>query len=518
MSQLGFWNIAAADPGRIALVEPDHTELTAGELLASCNQVVHALRAFGLDKGDVVAILMPNCAAFLEVLLAVQQAGWYLVPINYHLVGPEIAYIINDSEAKAFITHEDFAVEALRAVQEITLDPKYRFALGTVEGFRPYAELKDNQPTTLPDDRSAGGLMNYTSGTTGKPKGVKRPLPPIDPDTMAELGTFLHLLFGIENFADNVHLTVAPLYHTAVGQFTQNALHAGHQVVLMDKWTPEGTLERIQRYRVTTSHMVPTMFHRLLQLPEQDRAAYDVSSLRHMIHSAAPCPVPTKRRMLDWWGPTIWEYYAATEGGGTVASPQDWEARPGTVGCPWPTSTITVLDDEGNELPTGSIGTVWMKMGDRTFEYHGDVEKTKKSWNEKGFFTVGDAGELDADGFLFLRDRKVDMIIAGGVNIYPAETESVLLQHPKVGDCAVFGIPDEAMGEQIKATVQPADGVVAGPELEAELIAYCFENLAKFKVPRSIDFLDDFPRDPNGKVYKRKLRDPYWAGRTSQLV
>ena len=518
MSQLGFWSIAAAAPDRVTLVEPDLTEHTAGALLASCNQVVHGLRAMGLGHGDVVAVLMPNCVEFLEVLLAVQQAGWHLVPVNYHLVGPEIAYIIEDSGAKAFLAHEAFSTEALRAAADISLPPEARFSVGSIEGFRPYADLVRDQPAITPPDRKAGALMNYTSGTTGRPKGVRRALPDIDPDTMAELGTFLHMLFGIEAHQDNVHLTVAPLYHTAVAQFTFNALHAGHAVVLMEKWTPEGTLERIARYKVTTSHLVPTMFHRMLQLPEDVRATYDVSSLRHMIHSAAPCPVPTKHRMLDWWGPVIWEYYAATEGGGTVASPETWLKKPGTVGTVWPGSEVRILDDEGNELPHGSIGTVWMKMGDRTFEYHGDAEKTKRSWNDQGFFTVGDAGELDDDGFLFLRDRKVDMIIAGGVNIYPAETESVLLQHPMVGDCAVFGIPDEAMGEAIKAAVQPAEGAVAGPELEALLIAHCQENLAKYKVPRSIDFLDDFPRDPNGKVYKRTLRDPYWAGRSSQLV
>ncbi|MCU1586517.1 MAG: AMP-dependent synthetase and ligase [Frankiales bacterium] len=517
MGELGFWNIAASDPDRVVLIEPDYTEHTAGELLASCNQVVHGLRSIGVEKGDVVAILMPNCSAFLEILLAIQQAGFYLVPINYHLVGPEIAYIINDSEAKAFITHEQLATEAKRAAAEVSLDPKHMFAIGTVEGFRPFSELKKGQPTTLPEDRATGGLMNYTSGTTGKPKGVKRPLPPIDPDTTAELGTFLHMLFGIESFDDNVHITVAPLYHTAVGQFTQNALHAGHQVVLMDKWTPEGTLERIDKYKVTTSHMVPTMFHRMLQLPEEDRAKYDVSSLRRMIHSAAPCPIPTKQRMLEWWGPVIWEYYAATEGGGTTASPEDWLKKPGTVGNVWPGSEIVILDDDGNELPPGQIGTVWMKMGDRTFEYHGDPEKTKKSWNAKGFFTVGDAGEMDEDGFLFLRDRKIDMIIAGGVNIYPAEIESVLLQHPKVNDAAVFGIPHPDLGEEIKAAIQPIDGVDP-KELEPELVAYCNENLAKFKNPRSFDFHEDFPRDPNGKLYKRKLRDPYWADRASQLV
>jgi long-chain acyl-CoA synthetase len=518
LSQLGFWNIAAANPDQVVLVDPQHQEHTYGELLAACNQVVHGLRSLGFQEGDVVSILMPNCAEFLEVLLAIQQAGFYIVPINYHLVGPEIAYIINDSASKAFIVHERFAGEATRAAAEIDLPVQARFAIGEVDGFRPYAELKAGQPTTAPADRKTGTLMNYTSGTTGKPKGVKRPLPPVDPDTMAEMGTFLHMLFGIENYADNVHLTVAPLYHTAVGQFTQNALHAGHKVVLMDKWTPEGTLERIQRYQVTTSHMVPTMFHRMLQLPEEQRAAFDVSSLRTMIHSAAPCPVPTKQKMLDWWGPVVWEYYAATEGGGTTASPQDWLRKPGTVGNAWPNSEVVILDDEGNELPPGQIGTVWMKMGDRTFEYHGDPEKTKKSWNDRGFFTVGDAGEMDADGFLFLRDRKIDMIIAGGVNIYPAEIESVLLQHPKVGDVAVFGIPHPDLGEEIKAVVQPIEGVEAGPELLTELTQYCSDNIAKYKNPRSIDFLPELPRDPNGKLYKRKLRDPYWADRDSQLV
>jgi long-chain acyl-CoA synthetase len=286
----------------------------------------------------------------------------------------------------------------------------------------------------------------------------------------------------------------------------------------MDKWTPEGTLERIERYRVTTSHMVPTMFHRLLQLPEDERKKYDVSSLRHMIHSAAPCPIPTKHKMLEWWGPVVYEYYAATEGGGTTATPTDWLRKPGTVGNAWPGSEIVVLDDDGNELPTGTIGTVWMKMGDRTFEYHGDPEKTKKSWNEKGFFTVGDAGELDEDGFLFLRDRKIDMIISGGVNIYPAETESVLLQHPKVNDAAVYGIPSEDLGEAIHATVQLVEGVEAGPDVEAELLAFCADNLAKYKVPRSIDFRQDFPRTETGKLLKRQLRDPFWADKDSQLV
>jgi long-chain acyl-CoA synthetase len=260
------------------------------------------------------------------------------------------------------------------------------------------------------------------------------------------------------------------------------------------------------------------MFHRLLQLPEDVRARADVSSLRRVIHSAAPCPVATKQRMLEWFGPILWEYYAATEGGGAVASPADWQAKPGTVGRPWPGSTIKILDDDGAELPAGGVGTVWLSMGQRSFAYHQDPEKTRENTTADGFFTAGDAGELDEDGYLFLRDRTRDMIIAGGVNIYPAEIESVLLQHPAVGDCAVFGVPNTDLGEEIKATVQPGDGVRATPELAAELIEFCTRHLAKYKTPRSVDFLADFPRDPNGKVYKRKLRDPYWTGHGSQLI
>jgi long-chain acyl-CoA synthetase len=517
VAELGLWNIAQRDPDRLALVEPDHTTHTAGELLAANNQVVHGLRELGLTRGDVVAVMLPNCAAWLEALLACQQAGWYLVPINYHLVGPEIAYIVEDSGAKAFIAHERFAEEVTRAAAEISLDVEARFAIGEIEGFRPYEQLKAEHSTELPEDRSAGTLMNYTSGTTGKPKGVKRSLPEVDPDTMVEMASFFNALFDIQPFDDNVHLTVAPLYHTAVGQFTQNALHGGHTVVLMDKWTPEGTLERIDRYRVTTSHMVPTMFTRLLRLPEETRERYDVSSLRAMIHSAAPCPIHIKQAMLDWWGDSVWEYYGATEGGGTVASPVDWRKKPGTVGKPWPISDIKILDDDGNELPPGEIGTVWMRMGDRTFEYHGDEDKTRKSWNEQGFFTVGDAGEVDEDGWLFLRDRTSELIISGGVNIYPAEAESVLFQHPAVLDVAVFGIPHEDWGEEVKAAVDLAEGYQPSEELEQEILEHCRSQLAGFKCPRSVDFVEDFPRSATGKVFKRQLRDPYWESHGSKI-
>jgi long-chain acyl-CoA synthetase len=296
------------------------------------------------------------------------------------------------------------------------------------------------------------------------------------------------------------------------------ALNLGQTVVLMGKWTPEGTLKRIQKYGITTSHMVPTMFHRLLSLPDEVKKTYDVSSVKNIIHAAAPCPVEVKRRMLDWWGPVIYEYYAATEGGGTFVKPQEWLEHPGTVGRPWPGSKITIVDDEGNEVPPGTPGTIYMGplQGDSGFEYYKDADKTKAS-RRGGQFTVGDIGFLDSDGWLFLSDRKADMIISGGVNIYPAEIEAVLLTHPKVGDAAVFGIPNEEWGEEVKAVIEPAADVTGSPELGAELLDFCKERLAAFKCPRTIDFRDELPRQPTGKLYKRLLRDEYWRGREKAI-
>jgi long-chain acyl-CoA synthetase len=294
--------------------------------------------------------------------------------------------------------------------------------------------------------------------------------------------------------------------------FAGSSLHYGHKVVLMEKWTPQSCLEVIARHRVTTSHMVPTQFHRLLALPEEVRSRYDVSSLEHMVHAAAPCPVDVKRRMIEWWGPVVYEYYAASEGGGTLVTPEEWMQYPGTVGRAWPGSEIRVLDEEGNDVPTGQPGTVFMALGPAEFEYHKDKQKTDA--NRRGrFFTVGDVGYLNEEGYLFLCDRKIDMIISGGVNIYPSEIEADLLRHPKVADAAVFGIPNEDWGEEVKAVIEPAPGVKPGPELAAEILEFCAQHMAKYKCPRSIDFIDAMPRDPNGKLYKRKLRDPYWQGR-----
>lgn len=357
-----------------------------------------------------------------------------------------------------------------------------------------------------------GTPMLYTSGTTGRPKGVRRPLPGLDPHEVNPAGPAFFGIFGIAPFDDHVHLCGSPLYHTAVLNFVNISIQLGHPAVLMDRWDPEEMLRLIERHRVTHTHMVPTQFHRLLALPARVRARYDVSSLRAAIHGAAPCPLETKRRMLEWWGPVVIEYYAATEGGGTVINAREWLAKPGSVGKPWPGSVVTVLDANGAELPPGEPGLIYLRMGAATFEYHKDAAKTKAA-RVGDLFTLGDIGYLDEDGYLFLCDRKSDMIISGGVNIYPAEIEGELSCHPKVADVAVFGVPNPDWGEEIKAIVQPVDGVVGDAALTEELLHFAGGRLAKFKLPRSIEYRDELPRDPNGKLYKRKLREPYWASR-----
>ena len=516
MSDLGFWNFAQQAPERLALVDPSGREWTRSELFAASNQLSHGLRSLGLQAGDCVAVVLPNGAEILELYLAALQLGLYLTPINHHLTAPEVAYIVEDSAAKVFVGSAHFAQACSGAMKELDLATDKRFAVGSMEGFRDFAELGQGQPDTLPKDRTAGQVMNYTSGTTGKPKGVRRPLAPLDPDLVATMMTGFLRMFDIGPEDGHVHLCGSPLYHTAVLVFCSSSLHMGHPVVVMDKWRPEEMLRLIEQYKVTQSHMVPTQFHRLLGLPEELRARYDVSSLRAMVHAAAPCPVETKRKMLDWWGDTIYEYYAATEGGGTLVKPDEWRKHPGTVGRPWANSGIHILDDEKRDCPPGQAGTVYIKLGAADFKYKDDETKTRDNRHE-GHFTVGDIGYLDEEGFLFLCDRKADMIISGGVNIYPAEIEAVLLQHPKVADVAVFGIPNPDWGEEVKAVVEPVEGVEAGDALADDILAFSSDKLAKYKTPRSIDFSAALPRDPNGKLYKRKLRDPYWKDQEAAI-
>jgi long-chain acyl-CoA synthetase len=511
VTDIGLWTIATAEPERTAVIEPGGRAVSYAELAARADQYGRGLQALGLGPGDAVAGMLPNSTEALALFFAAMQTGLYVVPVNWHLAAAEVAYILTDSEARAFVAHERFAAVAAEAAAMAGIDPGARFAAGQIPGFVPLATLGADT-AGRPEPRTAGAPMVYTSGTSGRPKGVRRPLTGADPDLPPQASTWFFGIFSLAPSDGNVHLCCSPLYHTAVLNFATISVQLGHPVVLMDRFDPEDLLALIEKHRVTHTHMVPTQFRRLLALPGQARENYDTSSLRAAIHSAAPCPREVKQKMLDWWGPVVTEYYAASEGGGTIITGPQWLARPGSVGLPWPGSEVRVLDEGGNDVPAGEPGLVYMRMGTSTFDYHKDEEKTRAA-RARGMFTVGDIGYLDADGYLFLCDRKSDMIVSGGVNVYPAEIEAALSGHPAVGDVAVFGVPHDEWGEEIKAVVQPAPGAAPGPALTAELLAFLGGQVAKFKLPKSIDYVSELPRDPNGKLYKRRLRDPYWAGR-----
>jgi len=509
-----FWGFSAKHPDNVAIVEVDESTVTQRDFLAGVNQLSHGLRALGLQHGDSIAAMLPNSREALELFLAMQQIGVYLTPVNFHLVGPEIAYILTDCEARVFVVHERFADVARAAIDETGFPADKVFVVGSMDGAQSYSELKAGQPTSLPENRELGLIMNYTSGTTGRPKGVRRPLPNT-PIAETDLGGALYGYKVSREETDNVHLLACPWYHTAPMVMVAPSMHLGHPVVIMDRFDPERALQLIDRYRVTITHLVPTQFVRLLGLPESVRAKYDVSSLRHVIHGAAPCSPEVKQRMIEWFGPVIDEYYASTEGvGGTIIFSDEWLSKPGSVGKARNQTRIVIMDDEGNLLPPREVGTVYSTtMGREPFEYYKDPEKTAKSRRGE-FRTVGDMGYLDEDGYLFLSDRKADMIISGGVNIYPAEIESVLITHPKVADVAVFGIPNTEWGEEVKAVVEllPDKRTDDQGSVRAELLEFLQGRVARYKLPKSIDFMEALPRDPNGKLYKRRLRDPYWAG------
>ena len=511
-----FWRRALEEPGWIAAVEPDGTAHAAGDLLARVNQLTQGLRERGLRPGDGLAILAPNGIAALEVYLAALQSGWYLTPVNWHSTVPEIAYILRDSEARVFFAHERFAGAAAGAADEAGIAASGRISYGAVPGFTPVEHVREGQSPGMPDGRVAGTTMHYTSGTTGRPKGVRRPLSGLDPDEAGELTSLLPQLFGVTPGPPNVHLVTSPHYHTAVSVFGGASLMMGHRLVYMDGWDAERALALVEQHKVTNTHMVPTHFSRLLALPEETRQRYDISSMRWILHAAAPCPVGVKRAMLDWWGPRVYEYYAATEGGGTLATPEDWLAKPGTVGKPWPISEVMVAGEGGEKCPPGVPGTVYMRSDLTDFVYKGDPAKTRAA-RLNGFFTVGDIGYLDEDGYLFLCDRKADMIISGGANIYPAEIEGEIIMHPQVADVAVFGIPDEEWGESVAAVVQPEAGAAPGPGLSASILASLEGRLARMKWPKRIDFIEQMPRDPSGKLLKRRLRDSYWQDRDTAI-
>ncbi len=511
----GFWPSAPAWRDGVALVEPDGTAVTALELWRSGNQLAHALLALGLAPGDVVAVLLPNGRAYFEVLLATMQIGLRLTPINIHLTASEIAYILADAPARAFVAHQSLGDVACAAADEASVPSEARIAVGAIAGFRSLAELESAQPWERPTQRQAGQILAYTSGTTGRPRSVRRKLVAMDPDVAIGLQATHLFKYDVLPGDGHVHLVASPMYHMAPLIHGWYSLHLGHPVVLMDRWDAEQTLRLIERHRVTTTHLVPTQLHRLLALPDETRRRYDLGSLRSVVHAAAPCPVEVKRRILEWWGPIVYEYYGSTEGGGTLVRSNEWLDRPGTVGRVWEGGELRILDEDGNACPPGVVGTVYMRSYS-DFEYGGDPEKTRAG-RRGGLFTAGDMGYLDADGYLFLCDRKIDMIISGGVNIYPAEVEGALLAHPKVADVAVFGIPHPDWGEEVKAVIQPEAEIAAGAALVEELLAHCATRLARYKIPRSIDFTDALPRDPSGKLMKRKLRDPYWQARSRAI-
>ncbi|MDY6957383.1 MAG: acyl-CoA synthetase [Pseudomonadota bacterium] len=505
-----FWQWAESDPTRPGLITPDGQTLSFGELGARVNRIAHALRALGVQREDHLALLLPNGLVWIEVYMAATQIGLYVTPINWHLAGEEAAYIVENCDARVLVADARYADIAVHAAREAALSAEQCYAAGgAIAGFSPYEALLTGQPDTPPAQRSAGALMLYTGGTTGKPKGVLRPLPEGRPEAVAQLGQLLFSLFDVRP-GEGVHLCQGPLYHSAPAGFSTGALHMGQTLVLMDKWDAETALRLIEQYRVTATHMVPTMFVRLLRLPEEIRHRHDLSSLRNAIHAAAPCPVEIKRQMLEWWGPVIYEYYGATEGGGTLVKPEEWLAHPGTVGRAWPGIQVKILDDDGGELPPGEIGTIYMTAGLGDFEYHKDPNKTR-SVKRDGMITAGDLGHLTEDGWLYISDRRTDLILSGGTNIYPAEIEAVLVTYPVVADAAVFGVPDPDWGEAVQAVIELVPGVEGSDALADEIHAFAAQHLARYKLPRYIDFSDALPRLPSGKLLKRRLKDDYAA-------
>jgi long-chain acyl-CoA synthetase len=505
---IGFWNNAEELPNEIAVIESDSGKMcTRGELASRTHQLVHMLRERGVTSTNVIAVVMENRTEFIEIFLAAMQAGLYFVPINYHLTAEEVTHILSDSDARAVFCSAEYAKTVLAAAETAGIDAKRRFVCGDESGFENYEDALRNQPTDKPQDRSEGLMMTYTSGTTGRPKGIKRPPSGKNPDEVGELWSHPMRIFGVEG-TDHVHLVQSPMYHTAVLAYANASAQYGHAIVLMKEWAAERVLEVIETYKISTTHMVPTHFHRLLKIDESDRLKFDISSLKYVVHGAAPCPVETKTSIIEWFGPVVYEYYGASEGGGTTVNSTDWLKYPGTVGRPWTWAKIKICDDKGEEVPVGVQGIVWMLMGAFEFQYHKSPEKTSESKRD-GFFTVGDLGHMNEDGFLFLHGRASEIIITGGVNIHPSEIEAVLHQHPVVADVAVFGIEDAEWGELIKCVVQLIPGANPDEQTALDLKSFCQEKLAKFKVPRSIDFIDQLPRDPNGKLYKRVLKEKY---------
>ena len=482
------------------------------ELNANANRLVRLLRGAGLGAGDAVAIVSRNRPQFAEVLQATERSGIRFTPINFHLKAEEIGYIVDNCEAKAFVADATLGVAAADAIEHAP-NVRLRLALGgSLPGFEPYDEAIATQDGADIDDPSLGSRMLYTSGTTGRPKGVYRKRrEPVLPQLEGTLS-------GYRPGEDRV-LCTGPAYHAAPLLIdVMTPLVSGAGVVMMDKWDAQETLRLMDEHSITHCHMVATMFHRLLQLPQDVRTSYDLSTLRRIVHGAAPCPVHVKHAMIEWLGPIIWEYYAATEGGGGfLIGSEEWLRKPGSVGLNRPEFDNLILDDEGNECAADQVGTIYLPAPERgRFEYFKDPKKTTGAYRGDRF-TLGDMGYFDEDGYLFLTGRTAELIISGGVNIYPQEVDSELLKHEAVLDVCTIGIPHDDWGEEVKSVVQLSAGQTPSDALAVELIGFARSRLAAFKCPRTIDFVDDLPRLPSGKIQRRHVRDRYWQSRDRQI-
>ena len=484
--------------------------MSYGEFEKRTNRLAHGLRRAGLTRLGHYAIFMENNRWYLETCGAGDRAGLYYTCVSSYLKADELAYILTNSESEVLITSQAHRATAEEALAQC---PRVKLCL-VVDGptnklSQAYEEVLADCPETPIADETRGTSMLYSSGTTGRPKGILRPLPEQPPSQQLPMMEFLTGLWRYRE--DMIYLSPAPLYHAAPQAAVSLTIQIGGTVVIMERFDPERYLELVEQYQVTHSQLVPTMFSRMLKLPAEVRERYDRSSLEIAIHAAAPCPAQVKDQMINWWGPIIFEYYGATEGlGFTACDSEEWLAHRGSVGRVL-AGDLHILDDDMQPVLNGTAGQIWFKTATE-FEYFNDKEKTAEARSADGSMsTVGDIGYVDDDGFLYLTDRATFMIISGGVNIYPQESENLLITHEKVADATVFGVPNEDLGEEVKAVVQPMPGVAPGEELAQELIAFCKQHLAIAKCPRSVDFSEELPRLPTGKLYKRTLRDAYWA-------
>ena len=506
---------AEREPDRVAVVMADTgQEVTYSGLDRRSAHVAQLLHERGLRPDSAVAFLLENRPEVFDVAWAAARSGLYYTAVSTHLEVDEAAYIVDNCGARAVVVSQATAEVARQLPGRCPQVESWITVDGELDGFERLDDALADVPAGPPPDALEGVDMLYSSGTTGRPKGVRIPRSG-EPYGTTPPTLNLLLAMGFDN--DTLYLSPAPLYHAAPLRFCMGVHRLGGTTVVMRRFEAERTLELIQRFSITHAQFVPTMFVRMLKLDPDVRTRYDVSSLRTAVHAAAPCPVEVKQRMMQWWGPILWEYYAGSEGNGvTVVTPQDWLQRPGTVGRAV-LGVAHILDDDHRELPAGEVGGVYFSDPPVDFTYHGDEEKTASVTSPQGWKTIGDVGYLDEDGYLYLTDRRSFTIISGGVNVYPQEAEDVLVTHPAVLDVGVFGIPDEDLGERVHAAVQLVDPLQAGDELADELLAHCRQQLSSIKCPRAIDFVSDLPRTPTGKLQKRKLKERYWGDRTAQI-